>query len=107
MEKLIKLECLSVESIFIPYRQGTPVTISVKGHAVLVYSRDPLVFEDDLALIGADQVREINLKTPSQIKRRITNVVKKTRASFIMSAHEGAQLNEVIHDLENELPWVQ
>lgn len=78
----------------------------INGHKVIILSTTKEIFEDDLDVIGADNVKQLkSLDTPKQQERALTKLAKKTNAGVVLSP-SGMELNELIKNLENELPWV-
>jgi hypothetical protein len=93
--------------IYIPYSGKKPAALEINGHKVIILSTNKEIFESDLEIIGADNVRPLkSADTPYGQEKALTALAKKTNAGVVLSPL-GMELDELIKNLEHELPWVQ
>jgi len=93
--------------IYIPYSGKRPASLEINGHKVIILSTNKEMFESDLNIIGADNIKQ--LKSSSSAKgqeKALTALAKKANAGVVLSPL-GMDLDELIKNLEHELPWVQ
>lgn len=92
---------------FIPCTGQKPAVISIKGHRLVVLSKDREVLSDDLNLLGADRIRFLQVgKAREDDAKVLTRIAKKANAGLVI-APQRSELREVIDRLESELPWLQ
>ena len=94
-------------SLYVPYIGKKPAPLIINGHKLLILSTNKEIFEDDLKILGADNIKQIkSLNSPLEQEKILTKLAKKSNAGVVLSPN-GMHLNELIRNLENELPWVQ
>jgi hypothetical protein len=121
-----------MERIYIPYINEKPLTISVKGHRILIVTEDVLSIESLLPTLEnfRRSIDSANIYPISSAKKRS---LKKTKASLqfkdlecdteedkallveriassesahVVFAPEGESLNSIIDYIETSLPWI-
>lgn len=94
-------------SIFVPYRGSKPAAITINGHRIIIMSDDPVQLEDQLGLVGADRVREIDAReTPEETQRVIFKLAHSAKAGVVMAPHE-LGVADLLDNLKDQLPWIQ
>ena len=92
-----------MDRYFIPYNEGIPVAIDIKGHRLLVVSTecDPLI--EELELIGGDDLRVLDLDEDD--KNTLTDLAASINGGIVVTP-PGLSLSAMLESLEDELPWV-
>ena len=96
---------------FIPYVGKKPAATSINGYKLLIVSQDSSVLEDRLSLLGADRVKKIRAgETKEEEEVVLSNVVGKIAQSVqagIVVAPSELGVEDLIKNLEDQLPWIQ
>ena len=91
---------------FIPYVKDTPVAINVKGHKLLLLKTEEEGIEQDLAYLGGDSVKSLELAEDSvQLSSALTNLAESIKAGIVLTPR-GVSVATMIKSLEHDLPWV-
>ncbi len=96
-----------MERYFIPYLGSYPATLSINGHKLLVVSSDPIEIQDSLGLFGADSVRSVEGEGSRAESRAVLEELAEEVDGGVVIAPEDVGLHQTLHDLEEELPWIQ
>jgi len=93
-------------SYFIPYMGERPASIVINGHRVIILACEREVLAEGLSRIGADDIREICIgSTPEEQEELLGNLAQSVNGGVIV-APVATRVNEVIDELEAELPWL-
>ena len=91
---------------FVPYVHDNPAAIEIKGHRLILLSTDKEILVGDLAKIGGDGVREINLRDePLEQSEELTKLAASVKGGVVVTP-PGVSIASMIQNLELELPWV-
>jgi hypothetical protein len=93
------------EKLYIPYSGKKPAHITVNGHRVVILSSDPAILNESLSTLGADAVKELKDSASVSGQRWIKKIAKSSNAHIVVTT-EAVEIDEVIKNLENELPWI-
>ena len=89
--------------LFIPYDDGLPKAVDIKGHRLLILATTKEDVENHLDAVGGDEVRELTFLDDE------SDVLAELAASInggVVLAPPGMNLTAMIVNLEAELPWV-
>lgn len=89
--------------LFIPYIDGLPLTLNVKGHRVMIASETRGQVEDDMEELGADQVRELEIT--NEDTTALADLAQEVHGGVVV-VPKGVSLSFMVKNLESELPWV-
>ena len=93
--------------IFVPFCGKKPAPLWINGHRLLILSTDKRSMEESLDRIGGDNVKKLKgLFTQGDQERVITNLAKKSKAGVVLTPQD-LNVEDLIRNLESELPWVQ
>ena len=93
--------------LFVPYKDKKPAVVEVKGHKVIILTTERSSMEDDMALVGGETCRSINLEgTTRQQMLSLRKLSDRSGAGIVVNAGS-VDLSDVIKNLEAELPWLQ
>ena len=93
-----------METLYAPYIGPEPATIAVNGHRVLVLSHDQCELEETLPLLGGDTVHAVG--DGGEDSEALAQKFSGTKAHIVITPTE-ASVTEVLHSLEESLPWLQ
>lgn len=91
--------------VFVPYQGNHPAALLIKGHRFVILARDPGVLDDQLDLIGADNVREVQTSSPDEEDRVLCDLAEQIDGGIVVAPGD-VELGEIIENLEGELPWL-
>ena len=92
--------------LFVPYADNSPAAVNIKGHKLLILSPSIDDMLNELGRFGGDEIREIQIdeKNPDP-----SNVLSGLAASInggVVLTGPGESLSALIHNLEDQLPWL-
>ena len=91
---------------FIPYADDLPAVVNIKGHRVIIVGSKEEDFLGELALIGGDELREIDLPLEAlEQSTRLAELAADVSGGVVLSP-PGVSPSVMIRDLEEQLPWV-
>ena len=93
-------------SFYVPFSGPEPAAVSIKGHRFIILSRDPGILENGLGLLGADSLKRIESPDPYQENYFLDDLARRINAGIVIAPFD-VELNEVLSNLESELPWLQ
>lgn len=93
--------------IYVPYSGEVPACLLINGHKLLLLSGDAEIGEDTLEALGADHLEIIRGgDTPPETEKVLSALAEKVRAGVVLIPGE-ISYDDLIRNLENQLPWVQ
>ena len=96
-----------VSSFFVPYSGSRPACVSINGHRVIILSPDRNALDECLDLLGADKVREVSGgDSPQEQERLLLSLAQSVRGGVVVATGE-TDVQELVHELEYKLPWLQ
>ena len=96
-----------MEKFFIPYSNGCPAAINIKGHRLLIVSTDEEDISESLEYLGGHEVRELEAQDDNNDESRVLAELAAGIKGGVVLAPPGITLSRMIDSLETELPWVQ
>ena len=79
----------------------------VNGHRVVILSNQREEVEDSLPLVGGDRIRSLKVgDSEFEEQRTLNKLAKSAKAGIIVASHE-LGINQVLKNLEEQLPWIQ
>ncbi len=92
---------------FIPYTGKRPASVVINGHRLVILSTSKALVKDGLHLLGADRVKNLaGGQTAEEDELILSKFADKSRSGLVIAPSD-LNFNEVIRNLESELPWVQ
>jgi len=93
--------------LYIPYKGEKPATVTINGHRLVLISSDKSEFENKLELLGADQLEVIE-SGESQEEQDVSlyKLAEKVEGGVVVAPSE-VKLEDILKNLEQQLPWVQ
>lgn len=92
-----------MSKFFVPYVGEQPAAISIKGHRLLILANSHQDLLASLDTIGGDKVREILLWEDDTTE--LAKLASEINGGVVV-APPGITIENMIHELERELPWV-
>lgn len=96
-----------MEKVYVPYLNDAPATISINGHRLVIVSKDSHILKKDLAAIGGDSVREIEIHNGLSDEALALADLAYTIKGGVVMAPKAMRLPAMIKSLEKQLPWLQ
>ena len=90
---------------FVPYQGGRPLALSVKGHQVLFVSYDEEPLSDYLQQLGADRICELRADSESDQENMLGSLARTIGGEVVVAPFD-VEYQEVLRELEAQLPWV-
>ena len=92
---------------FVPYSGDKPAAVNINGHRLLILAREKSALEDELEVIGASELRPLQLgRTRAEESRMLSKLARTTHAGVVIAPGD-LELKDVLKNLENQLPWLQ
>ena len=92
---------------FVPYSGEKPASVLINGHRMVILSPDRETMEEGLALIGADNVKAIKGgESEDEERSALQQFAAKAHAGVVI-APSSVGVQDILRNLEAELPWLQ
>ena len=96
-----------MSNYFVPYAGKRPAATLINGHKLLILAQEKAVFDERLELLGADRVKRVRGgRTREEEEVILTKIAKSVRANLVIAPNE-VGVEDVIRNLESQLPWIQ
>jgi len=95
-----------MRNYFVPYAGNKPAVVSINGHNLIILAQDKTMLEGDLELVGADRVREIDVGDSPEEERLVLDRIAKSAQGGIVIAPSELNVEDVLRNLQAELPWI-
>jgi len=92
--------------LFVPYSKSRPAALSIKGHKVIIVSKDKGSLEEGLSLVGADRVRKLRSGHTEEAQDYAMERLARSINGGVVIAPGDLDVSDVIKNLENQLPWL-
>jgi len=96
-----------MSNYFIPYSGKKPAATQINGHRLLILAQDKSVFEENLMLLGADRLKRVRGGSSKEEEQVILAKLARTAQAGLVIAPSEIGVEDVIKNLEAELPWIQ
>ena len=93
-----------MEKMYISCKVGHPALLNINGHAVALVAHEPATLESSLEYLGADSVMPIDEFEVYELEGEASPEGEKT---CVVVVPPGAEISELVHALEGNLPWLQ
>jgi len=97
----------NMNPLFVPYAKSRPAALSIKGHKVIIVSKDKGSLEDNLNLVGADRVRKLRSGHTEEAQDYAMERLARSINGGVVVAPGDLDVGDVIKNLEDQLPWLQ
>ncbi len=91
---------------YLPISHDAPVAIEIKGHRLILLTTDEQDIREDLPLLGGDTVHELNLRDDMADQTAALSELAEQVNGGVVLTPPGVTVAAMIHNLENELPWI-
>lgn len=93
--------------LFAPYNGTLPASVVINGHKLIILSQDKQELEDNLGLVGGEHIEPIPSSASVEEQDKILYHLAEAIQGGIVIAPAEEKIEEVIRNLETQLPWVQ
>jgi hypothetical protein len=93
-------------TIFVPYIGDKPASLDINGHKLVILSREKEELEESLDLIGADHLQVFEGGDSPEEQEALMQHLARHIEGGIVLAPADVDVEEVIKNLESQLPWV-
>ena len=93
-------------NLFVPYIGEQPAAVVINGHRLVILSAEKDSLEDNLDLVGGDQVKEMFGGDTPEEQELILAELATAVAGGVVIAPVDSEVIELIEELQNELPWL-
>lgn len=97
---------IALHKLYVPYTGRRPASVMINGHRLVILSHEPGPLEDSLDVIGADRIKEFVPTNDREAEEQLNKIAKSGKAGIVIAPPE-LEMEEVIRNLESELPWLQ
>lgn len=95
-----------MKNYYVPYSGSEPAAVTINGHRLIILAKNRGVIQDALERIGADRVRRLRSQGEEHEEVMLEELARSVRGGVVI-APRGADVDELIRDLELQLPWLQ
>ena len=95
-----------MNKFFVPYICEDAASVEVNGHRVLILGTDQEDRLEELEVLGADDVREIETDAVNEDEIEFFSDLAQSINGGVVLAPPGESFVSVIEDLQDELPWL-
>jgi len=93
-------------SIFVPYNGSRPAVVDINGHRLVILAREPEELEESLELVGADHLQVFEGgDSPEEQEALLQELSNRIEGGIVIAPAE-VEVEDVIKNLESQLPWV-
>lgn len=96
-----------MKQFFVPYSGKRPAPLVINGHRLLILSKEREIFEDDLEKFGADRLKAVEGGGSQVEESRMIEKLSRAAAAGVVIAPANIALEDLVKNLEHELPWLQ
>lgn len=96
-----------MKQYYVPYSGELPASLSINGHQLVIVSEDRDELLDGLSQLGADRVEGIVSSGEDEEEVELAKNLAQCSGSGVVIAPAELTLDELIQNLEIELPWIQ
>ena len=96
-----------MKEYFVPYFGNQPASLCINGHRLVIISQDRQDLVDHLSHLGGDRVEGIVSSGSQQDEVKLLEGLAESAGGGVVVAPSELTLDEVIRNLESELPWIQ
>ena len=90
--------------LFAPYVGKNPAPVSINGHLLLLVSSEKSRLKQSLGIIGGDRIRAITTSEGEE-QRVFNELAQQSNAGIVMVSND-IEIEELLQNLRNELPWL-
>ena len=95
-----------MKRFYVPYAGNEPAPVIINGHRMLILSNSREALEDELAFFGADRLRQVKTgDSPSEAQLVLGKLATSAKGGVVVAPAD-VGLQDVIRNLESELPWL-
>jgi hypothetical protein len=93
-------------TFYVPFAGDRPATTSINGHRLVILSRRKKALQEALPLFGAERIEV--MQTPKSKEKELEALTEIGRSANggIVIVPPDVEMEEVIKNLEAQLPWV-
>ena len=92
---------------YVPYSGNRPASLSINGHRVIILSTDAESLGDSLTLVGGDRVKMVRVSESKEDQEQMLTRIAKSINGGVVIAPSDVAMEDLIRNLQSELPWVQ
>ena len=96
-----------MKNFYVPYFGPKPAVVNINGHKLVILAQDPEALRNDLALVGGDHLKRIDAGESPEEERVVLDRLAKSVQGGVVIAPTEVEVEDVIRNLEAELPWIQ
>lgn len=99
----------AMKSFYVPYKGKHPAFLDINGHRVVILAADEEAFEDNTVgqFVKADRIKAIASGESEDDRQRALLKIARSSNSGVIIAPDDMNINDLIKDLKEQLPWVQ
>lgn len=96
-----------MKNFYVPYSGPRPAVVDINGHKLVILAQDPDSLRNDLALVGGDHLKRLDVGESPEEERVVLDRLARSIQGGVVVAPTEVEVEDVIKNLEAELPWIQ
>ncbi|NDC38572.1 MAG: hypothetical protein EBZ48_11025 [Proteobacteria bacterium] len=93
-------------TFFVPFAGDKPASLDINGHRLVILSRSAASLEDGLPLVGAERIEKISVPRSKSKELEALTEIGRSANSGVVIAPPNIAMEDLIRDLEAQLPWL-
>ena len=81
--------------------------MNINGHKLVILAQDADALKQDLALLGGDNLKRLDVGESPEEERVVLDRLARSIKGGVVVAPSETEVEDVIRNLEAELPWIQ
>lgn len=100
------INCI-MTNFFVPYAGKKPAALCINGHRLLILAHDKMLLEDNLVRFGGDRLRRIVGGESVEEQEQVLDRLAHRANAGVVIAPADVSVDDLIKNLEDQLPWLQ
>ena len=96
-----------MKEYFVPYTGDKPASVLINGHRLVIVSQDRDELQSHLNVLGGDCLKEVIASGSREDEMQGLEDLAEEGEGGVVIAPSDVTLDDVIRNLESELPWIQ
>ena len=92
------------EHLFMATDGHDPATVEVKGHRILLLAQSAEILEEDMEFLGGDGIAQLLFEDGKD--QALADLASQIGGGVVV-APPGISIINMLHDLHEQLPWIQ
>lgn len=93
-------------TFYVPFAGDRPASLDINGHRLVILSRSRKSLRAGLPLVGAERIEKITVPFTEAEELEALTEIGRSANSGVVIAPPNVAMQDLIKDLEAQLPWL-